>query len=77
MEQENIQAERESFLSQTGTVRAHILEGTPDDIVRRYEALASNARHSSYGFLDEDVVVIDTETTGFSLNHDELTQIAS
>ena len=77
MEQENIQAERESFLSQTGTVRAHILEGTPDDIVRRYEALASNARHSSYGFLDEDVVVIDTETTGFSLNHDELTQIAA
>lgn len=30
-----------------------------------------------FGELDSDVVVLDTETTGFSFNHDELTQVAA
>lgn len=61
----------------TDTIQNHIVEGTPQDIRDRYAGLADAARRSTYGELDRDVVVLDTETTGFSVNHDELTQIAA
>ena len=55
----------------------YILENTPQRIRDRYHSLSSYAKEHSFGELDEDVVVIDTETTGFSFNHDELIQIAA
>lgn len=55
----------------------YILENTPTRVVERYRALAAYAQEHQFGVLDEDVVVIDTETTGFSFNHDELIQIAA
>lgn len=54
-----------------------ILENTPRRIKERYEGLAEHARTHDFGVLDEDVVVVDTETTGFSFHHDELIQIAA
>lgn len=69
MEKEKVQ--------QTDTIQNHITEGTPDDIRARYAGLATAAKSSYFGALDDDVVVLDTETTGFSVNHDELTQIAA
>lgn len=54
-----------------------ILENTPQRIQERYEGLAEHARTHDFGVLDEDVVVIDTETTGFSFHHDELIQIGA
>lgn len=54
-----------------------IAPATPFDIVQRYASLACAAERADYGALDRNVVVIDTETTGFSFNHDELTQIAA
>ena len=62
---------------QTDTIQNHIVEGTPQDIRDRYAQLPSAVRTADYGELDRDVVVLDTETTGFSVNHDELTQIAA
>ncbi|MEG1517112.1 MAG: exonuclease domain-containing protein [Raoultibacter sp.] len=59
------------------TIQNFISDATPVAIRARYEQLAANARVADYGTLDADVVVIDTETTGFSFNHDELTQIAA
>ena len=59
------------------TIGRFIVEGTAHDIVERYQSLAELAKQLNFGVLDEDVVVIDTETTGFSLNHDELIQIAA
>ena len=59
------------------TLENHILDGTPADIVERYKALSELAQRSDFGILDRNVVVIDTETTGFSFNHDELIQIAA
>ena len=58
-------------------MRPYILDGTPEDIVARYESLPDLALKSDFGPLDRNVVVIDTETTGFSFNHDELIQIAA
>ena len=54
-----------------------MLDGTPDDVVARYDALAEYAKTTDFGILDRNVVVIDTETTGFSFTRDELIQIAA
>lgn len=58
-------------------LESYLLENTPDRIVNRYEGLAAYAQNHTFGVLDKSVVVIDTETTGFSFNHDELIQIAA
>ena len=55
----------------------HILDGTPADVAARYEGLPALAQQLDFGVLDRNVVVIDTETTGLSFNHDELIQIAA
>lgn len=58
-------------------MKKYTTDGTPDDVVERYARLKQDAAGTHYGALDEDVVVLDTETTGVSFNHDELTQIAA
>lgn len=54
-----------------------ISDGTPSEVIARYESLPERAQKSDFGRFDNNVVVLDTETTGFSLAHDELTQIAA
>ncbi len=54
-----------------------VSDGTPQAVCERYASLKSVAELSDFGELDRNLVVIDTETTGFSFNHDELTQIAA
>lgn len=54
-----------------------ISEGTSEEVISRYARLPRRAREADFGDLDTDIVVVDTETTGFSFNHDELTQIAA
>ncbi|MEG0070776.1 MAG: helicase C-terminal domain-containing protein [Raoultibacter sp.] len=61
----------------TYTIQNSISDATPPAIRARYIQLVADAAAADYGDLDADVVVIDTETTGFSFNHDELTQIAA
>lgn len=58
-------------------IRNYILDGTAQDVITRYEALPERASASDFGILDSNVVVVDTETTGFSFTHDELIQIAA
>ena len=53
------------------------MDGTPDSVAKRYASLPQLADASDFGPLDRNVVVLDTETTGVSFNHDELTQIAA
>ena len=58
-------------------IRDYILDGTPEDVIARYADLPERAKRSDFAVLDCNVVVLDTETTGFSFNHDELIQIAA
>lgn len=58
-------------------LETYMLENTPRRIRKRYSSLKHYAEQHSFGVLDEGVVVLDTETTGFSFNHDELIQIAA
>ena len=60
-----------------GQLKNFITDGTPPEVVALYESLPERARTGHFGPFDGNVVVLDTETTGFSLNHDELTQIAA
>ena len=56
---------------------SYIVDNTSERIRERYHSLAKYAQEHDFGVLDEDVVVIDTETTGLSFTHDELIQIAA
>lgn len=64
-------------MTDASLLNTYILENTPERIRERYESLKAYAETHRFGALDEDVVVLDTETTGFSFNHDELIQIAA
>lgn len=59
------------------TLQSFISDGTPEAVRARYASLPARAEATDYGDLDRNIVVLDTETTGFSYHHDELTQIAA
>lgn len=59
------------------SLQTFISDGTPAEISERYASLSDAVKRADYGLFDENVVVIDTETTGFSFNHDELIQVAA
>lgn len=54
-----------------------VVDGTPVSVQERYASLFQLAEDLNFGELEQNIVVIDTETTGLSFNHDELTQIAA
>ena len=59
------------------TLQSFISDGTSQAICDRYASLPVIAAETDFGDLDRNIVVLDTETTGFSFHHDELTQIAA
>ncbi len=62
---------------QQDTLQSFISDGTPEAVCERYQSLSAFAAAHDFGDLDRNIVVLDTETTGFSFHHDELTQIAA
>ena len=54
-----------------------LLPGTPPAVEKRYRTLAARASETSFGLLQNDVVVLDTETTGLSFRNNELIEIAA
>ena len=61
----------------TNELESFISDGTPQDVRERYASLPEIAAETDFGELDRNLVVIDTEATGVSYRHDELTQIAA
>ena len=61
----------------SASLQEFICDGTPENVCRRYAALKETAQAADFGIFSSNVVVIDTETTGLSYNHDDLIQIAA
>lgn len=54
-----------------------IVPGTDADVVSAYASLAQRAHGATHGLFEDDVVVMDTETTGLFVKNDELIEIAA
>jgi ATP-dependent DNA helicase DinG len=54
-----------------------VVPGTDRDVVSNYATLAERAKVSEFGLLDDDVVVIDTETTGLDFRSCELIEVSA
>ena len=54
-----------------------MLPGTPNDVQERYLTLAERAQTHDFGPLEEDMVFLDTETTGLSFRDCTLIEIAA
>ena len=54
-----------------------ILPGTPGSVRAAYETLAERAKTQQFGLLEEDIVVLDTETTGLSFKDCTLIEISA
>lgn len=56
---------------------AAVLSGTPGFVIEQYATLAERAKNRSFGLIEDDVIVLDTETTGLSCAENELIEISA
>ena len=56
---------------------AMLLPGTPDAVRDAYASLAQRAQTRDFGLIEQDVVILDTETTGLSVSENELIEISA
>lgn len=54
-----------------------ILPNTDQDIIQAYESLAKRAKTTSFGLIEDELIFLDTETTGLDRQHCELIQVAA
>lgn len=54
-----------------------LLPGTPSQIRSQYHTLEERALSADFGLLEQDIIILDTETTGLSFHDCELIQIAA
>lgn len=54
-----------------------VLPGTPQPVIDAYATLAERAKTRTFGLIEDDVVVLDTETTGLSHRENELIEISA
>lgn len=65
------------LLTHAALVDELLLPGTPEPIRQQYLSLEERAQTADFGLLEEDIVVLDTETTGLSFRDCELIQISA
>ena len=66
-----------SALPAVTTMADAVLPGTPSVITEAYATLAERAKTRTFGLIEDDVVVLDTETTGLSVQDNELIEISA
>ena len=66
-----------TYTQQTEQLRALMLPQTTPQVLDRYLTLADRARVEDFGPLEEDMVFLDTETTGLSFRDCSLIEIAA
>ena len=49
-----------------------LLPATPGFVAESYRTLAERAKTMQFGLIEEDVVILDTETTGLSVQEHEI-----
>ncbi len=54
-----------------------VVPGTPRFVLDKYETLAERAKTQQFGLIEDDVIVLDTETTGLSVQECELIEISA
>ena len=54
-----------------------VLPGTPQFVIDSYATLEERAKARDFGLIEDDVIVLDTETTGLSLADNELIEISA
>ena len=54
-----------------------VMPGTPRFVIEAYRTLAERAKEREFGLIEEDVVILDTETTGLSPQENELIEISA
>lgn len=59
------------------TIASLLLSGTPRTICERYLSMPERAEQTTFGLLEKDIVVLDTETTGLSWRKNKLIEIAA
>ena len=64
-------------MTQPKTLDDLILPGTPASVRAAYATLAERAHTQQFGLLEDDVVVLDTETTGLSFKDCTLIEISA
>ena len=57
-------------------LNALLIPGTDADIIANYASLSQRAQEARWGF-EDDVVILDTETTGLSLQRDAIIEVAA
>ena len=58
-------------------IASAVLPGTPQTVIDAYRTLEERAATRDFGLIEDDVVVLDTETTGLSSQENELIEIAA
>ena len=62
---------------QGATIDEAVLPGTPRFVIDAYASLAERMEGIDFGPLEQDVVILDTETTGLSVRDNELIEISA
>ena len=59
------------------TLKPFLRCGTNDDTINSYIMAEEVAAQSDFGELDNNVIVVDTESTGLSITSEDIIQIAA